>query len=251
MFTRTVIPGKACVGLYWGHLVDENGNIQIECEYTTRLLKMFPLAIRAFMLSHCASVKGMASNLLVDGTLLMLFLLLLLKCQQVVTTHARRTIPRWTEISFPLERISTVLSRQAPTHPYPPLPPSPSRPHAHTSPITSVTRTSHGTCYRPASKLRDCVAPQPALCEAQAHSATNWILQRPSMSRPNTPSYMPSLATNTPHLTIYLPPPPLHKASYSRRRPSKLGLKCGPPPNTNPFSTRHLSLHLGGGGASA
>ena len=112
IFATRFIPAGTVIGLYWGHLVDSGGTVRIECTTTTALLAGCPDANRAFKKSHIASVMGVASNLCVDGDVLMLLLLLLLTHLQVVTTLARHSIFTQTEWASPGEANSTAPMKQ-------------------------------------------------------------------------------------------------------------------------------------------
>lgn len=112
IFAKQFIPAGTVVGLYWGHLVDDKGVVRIVCETTAALLQGCPAAIRAFKKSHMASVMGVASNLCVDGDMLLTLFLLLLTHMQVVTTLARRSIFVKTEWASHGEVNSTAPMKQ-------------------------------------------------------------------------------------------------------------------------------------------
>jgi hypothetical protein len=60
---------SVCIALYSGHLVDDSGTIVITCPTTAGLFTANPyLAARPFSASHCAKVKSMRTNLMVDGS---------------------------------------------------------------------------------------------------------------------------------------------------------------------------------------
>jgi hypothetical protein len=113
IFAKRFIPSGTVVGLYWGHLVDDKGVVRIVCETTAALLQGCPEAIRPIKKSHMASVMGVASNLCVDGDMLVILLLLLLMTHlQVVITLARRSIFVKTEWASHGEANLTALIKQ-------------------------------------------------------------------------------------------------------------------------------------------
>ncbi len=68
VFVNKPVASGACVGLYWGHLVDHTGLVHIKCEATSNLLTAIPDARRTFSRAHCVSLSQQPVNLFVDGS---------------------------------------------------------------------------------------------------------------------------------------------------------------------------------------
>jgi hypothetical protein len=66
IFALRLIPKKTCVALYFGHLVDSNGNVVVNCPFTEQLFLEAPQVKRPFSKSHCVRINKVGL-LMVDG----------------------------------------------------------------------------------------------------------------------------------------------------------------------------------------